>query len=239
MPPSPSRSLRRCCCAFSRLLGEPGADWWEPGPRPRRCSAVWASGPIRCWTGLWGPGLSVSGPAAWAPGGGRLSCGFLLSGRPCRRWIGPRSSPRCPRCLRSGPSLRARGPRLLRPPCRWRRPPGSSSRCWRSLLCLGGCCRAPPCPTLRLTSCRWMWRKKTRTRKTRSRCSPRAGGALLEGPRRSGCRFLVSGLQSRASDWSRCPRAGYSGSGSGCCWAPGPSAGPQCYCGYYYSCKQQ
>lgn len=76
-------------------------------------------------------------------------------------------------------------------------------------------------------------------KKKRMRCSPRGEVSLLEGPSSFGCRFLVFGLQNLGFDLSRCPKTGYSGAGLGYWWAPGPSVGPQCYCGYYYSCKQQ
>lgn len=78
-----------------------------------------------------------------------------------------------------------------------------------------------------------------RMKKKRMHCSPRGEVSLLEGPSQFGSHFLVFGLQSLGFDLSQHPRTGCSEAGLGYCWAPGPSAGPQCYCGYYYSCKQQ
>lgn len=73
----------------------------------------------------------------------------------------------------------------------------------------------------------------------RMHCSPRGEVSLLEGPLWFDFHSLVLGLQSLESDLSQHPRAGCSETGLGCWWAPVPSVGPQCYCGYYYSYKQQ
>lgn len=69
------------------------------------------------------------------------------------------------------------------------------------------------------------------------RCFPRVEVSLLEGPSLFGCHFQVFGLQSLGLDLS--PRTSSPGAGLGYLRAPDPSVGPQCYCGYYYSCKQQ